>query len=75
MNMHPHSITLSFKIPYSTSILVNKVAEHYGLSRAVAGLKLLELGLQAIEEEFQKSSESLDTGTNKRVIHSLRKQL
>jgi len=71
-----HMVPVTFHIPKSTKTLIDKHAEHFGLSRTLTCRKILELGLDALDEQIQKSSEHLDTGVSKTIHTStLRKQL
>jgi hypothetical protein len=74
--MTPHTVkSIAFYIRPDVDMIVNKVATHYGISRASAGAKLLEMGIAELGEEFTRSSMDHDVGLNKRVVQRLRKQL
>lgn len=73
MNSNHHKVTLSALVTRDLMGRVSKVQEHFGLSKAVTLVKLIELGLTVLGEDFSKSSESLDTGDN--ISHKLMRDL
>lgn len=74
--------TLSTQVNVHTANQVEKLAQHYGLSKANMLMKLIELGLETLDEDYTRSSVSEDrgykdpkTGRVKIVNSWLRKQL
>ena len=69
-----NSTKLSCYCPKTTVMQIEKVAAHFGLSKAKAIIKLIEMGLHALGEDFQKSSEESDLG-KPHIITTARKLL